>query len=130
MGDYKQLKEKLCEELSRYNNRELSSASLDTINKIAHTIKCLNKIEESEEGNSSYRGSYNSSRNSSRGSSYDEAESGAGYASYRRRDSMGRYSRDGYSRDGVIDHLYAMMEQAHTEKEKNEIRRAIEAMEK
>lgn len=116
MEKYKELKNKLCEELSRYNNRELSMNSLDTIDKIAHTIKCINSIEEAE-GNS-YR---------SRGS-YDD-HSNAGYESYRR-DSMGRYAREGYSRDGVLDHLYAMMEQAHTEKEKNDIRRAIDAMEK
>lgn len=120
MEKYKELKTKLCEELARFGNRELSTSSLDTIDKLAHTIKNINKIEEAEDG-ASYRGSY-------RGS-YD-GESGAGYASYRRRDSMGRYARDGYARDGVLDHLYAMMEQAHTEQEKNEIRRAIEAMEK
>ena len=128
MEKYKELKNKLCEELSRYNNRELSMNSLDTIDKIAHTIKCINSIEEAEEGNS-YRGSYRGSYDEGGSNRSYDGESGAGYRSYRR-DSMGRYAREGYSRDGVLDHLYAMMEQAHTEKEKNDIRRAIEAMEK
>lgn len=121
MEKYKELKHKLCEELSRFNNRELSASSLDTIDKLAHAIKCINKIEESEEGNS-YRNSYRNSYQS-----YDDGNSGAGYRSYRR-DSMGRYARD--DGNGVLDHLYAMMEQAHTDKEKNDIRRAIDAMEK
>lgn len=128
MEKYKELKNKLCEELARFGNRDLSMSSLDTIDKLAHTIKNINKIEEAEDG-ASYRGSYRGSYDGGSNRSYD-GESGAGYASYRRRDSMGRYARDGYARDGVLDHLYAMMEQAHTEQEKNEIRRAIEAMEK
>lgn len=130
MEKYKELKNKLCEELSRLGNRDLSAQSLDTIDKLAHTIKNLTKIEESE---GSYRGSYDggSNRSYEGGSnrSYEGGSNrsydGAGYASYRR-----RYSRDEYSRDGVLDHLYAMMEQAHTEQEKNNIRKAIEAMEK
>ena len=130
MEKYKELKNKLCEELSRFNSRDISASNLDTIDKLAHTIKCIDAIEKSEEGGS-YRGSYRGSYESYEGGSNRsyEGESGAGYRSYRR-DSMGRYARDGYSRDGVLDHLYAMMEQAHTEKEKNDIRRAIEAMEK
>jgi len=122
MGDYKQLKEKLCEELSRLGNRDLSAQSLDTIDKLAHTIKNLTKIEESE---GSYRGSYDGGSNRSYEGGSNRSYDGAGYASYRR-----RYSRDEYSQDGVLDHLYAMMEQAHTEQEKNNIRKAIEAMEK
>lgn len=45
---YKELKSKLEEELARFNTRELTVANLDTVEKLAHTLKCISKIEESE----------------------------------------------------------------------------------
>ena len=53
-------------------------------------------------------------------------EGGSSYA--RRRDSMGRYSRRGYSRDGVMDHLDAMMQEADTEEKREKIRRFREQL--
>lgn len=122
MGKYETLKHKLCEELDRLGNRELTASSLDTIDKIAHTVKNLTKIEESEDG--SYRGSYEGGSNRSYG--YDGDYDGA---SYRRRDSMGRYARDGYSRRDVKDRIYEMMEQANDEKTKADLRKLISVME-
>lgn len=116
MGKYETLKHKLCEELNRLGNRELTASSLDTIDKIAHTVKNLTKIEESEDG--SYEGGSNRS--------YDGDYDGA---SYRRRDSMGRYARDGYSRRDVKDRIYEMMEQANDEKTKADLRKLISVME-
>ena len=43
---FDELKRKLMDELARYNERELTMASLDTVNKLAHTLKCLVKIED------------------------------------------------------------------------------------
>ena len=67
-----------------------------------------------------------------RGDSYD----GNSYARGRRRDSMGRYSRDsyrrGYSRDGkaeYIDHLRDMMEDAPDEATRQSMQRMISQME-
>ena len=59
----------------------------------------------------------------------------------RKRDSMGRYSRDGrmmpnriYSRDGgkdrMMEHLDAMMDEASTDKEREAIRRFMAQIEK
>lgn len=74
MGKYETLKHKLCEELNRLGNRELTASSLDTIDKIAHTVKNLTKIEESEDG--SYRGSYEGGSNRSYDGAYDGAYDG------------------------------------------------------
>jgi hypothetical protein len=46
MEKFRELKTKLCDELARYNSRDISLQSLDTIDKLAHTIKCLVAIED------------------------------------------------------------------------------------
>ena len=103
-------KEMLIKELNGFGQtKELSTGSLEMIDKLAHAVKNLCKIIESGEqedysNDGSYRGSYRSMRGSYRGS-YDDA-------SYRRRDSMGRYSReDGYSRDEKEDELRDIVNQ-------------------
>lgn len=115
MHDIKKLKEMLMEELAEYGKgKELTMGSLDMVDKLAHATKNLCKIVESGEeeeysradgmgGEGSYRGMY---RGSYRGSYADE---GGSYR--RRRDSMGRYSRDGYSRDEKEDELHEIVNQ-------------------
>jgi hypothetical protein len=116
MHDIKKLKEMLMEELAEYGKgKELTMGSLDMVDKLAHAIKNLCKIVESGEeeeysradgmgGEGSYRGMY---RGSYRGSYADE---GGSYR--RRRDSMGRYSRDGYSRaEEKEDELHDIVDQ-------------------
>jgi hypothetical protein len=101
MHDLYKLKDMLLEELKSYGQgKELTTGSLEMVDKLAHTVKNLCKICESAEeeeysradgsmADGSYRGSYRM-----RGSYADE---GGSYR--RRRDSMGRYSREGgYSR--------------------------------
>lgn len=123
MHELYELKEKLCKELKDYGSKELSAGSLSTIDSLAHTVKNLDKIieayEEEEEGYSM------------RGRSYDDGMTNGGrdrmsrnyrgsYARGRgsnaRRDSMGRYARDGgYSRtDGVeelVENVRDMMQE-------------------
>jgi hypothetical protein len=116
MHDIKKLKEMLMEELAEYGKgKELTMGSLDMVDKLAHATKNLCKIVESGEeeeysradgmgGEGSYRGMY---RGSYRGSYADE---GGSYR--RRRDSMGRYSRDGYSRaEEKEDELHDIVDQ-------------------
>ena len=115
MHDIKKLKEMLMEELAEYGKgKELTMGSLDMVDKLAHATKNLCKIVESGEeeeysradgmgGEGSYRGMY---RGSYRGSYADE---GGSYR--RRRDSMGRYSRDGYSREEKEDELHEIVNQ-------------------
>lgn len=128
-----ELKEKLCDELEEIAHKpEMGAGDLEIVHKLTDTIKNICKIDMLEEdggysrdGDWEARGSYN------RGSSYRG----------RKRDSMGRYSRDGrmmpnriYSRDGgkdrMMEHLDAMMDEASTDKEREAIRRFMAQIEK
>ena len=152
MHEIYELKEMLMKELEEYGRKkDMSTGSLEVVDKLAHTIKNLCKIieaaEEEEEGYSgrggSYRGgSYGSyarggrqGGGSYRGGSYRggsyEGGMGGSYARGRgrnaRRDSMGRYSSEqGYSRDAaeMADQLRELMEQAPDEN----IRRGVERL--
>ena len=122
-----ELKEKLCEELEEIARKpEMSAGDLEAAHKLTATIKNIDKIEMLEEddgysraGNweADMRGTY------ARGSSYRG----------RKRDSMGRYSRDGrYSRHAspdMMDKLQTMMDNASTERERDAIRRLMNEME-
>ena len=127
-----ELKEKLCDELDEIARKgELGAGDLEIVHKLTDTIKNLDKIEMLEDGGYSQagdwemegRGSYN------RGSSYRG----------RKRDSMGRYSRDGrmmrggYSRhdakEAMMDQMEDLMAQAGSEKEREAIRRCMNQLE-
>ena len=135
-----ELKEKLCDELEEIAHKpEMGAGDLEIVHKLTDTIKNICKIDMLEEdGGYSQagdwemegRGSYN------RGSSYR-----------RKRDSMGRYSRDGmgyrdgrmmpnrmYSRaeakDHMMDELEEAMAVATTDREKDIIKRAMDQLEK
>ena len=132
--DLKKLSEKLYEELAKYGERELSLSSLDTIDKLAHAIKNIDKIEE--QGGSSNRGSYRRSYDSYDGDmsnryrrSYDSYDGDGGSSSRRGRDSMGRYTGDGYSRHGIVDRLEELSEQTNDDRVKSELRKMISQME-
>ena len=126
MGRYamEQLKDKFCRELDAMaEKRELSSTDLDRAYKLTDVIKNIYKIDMYEsEGGYSGAGEWTASGGYSR--AYDRG------VSYRGRDSMGRYTSRGYSRDGgysggtMEEHLDAMMQEARTEDE----RRMIEEM--
>ena len=106
---------------------------------LTHTIKSIDTIDAMEETGYSERGySYNY-----RDGDYSEAR-GRRNA---RRDSMGRYSRegdysrdggmsyrgysrDGYSRGDMMEHLQRMMNEAQTEQEREKIRRWMAEAEK
>lgn len=78
MHKMEELREKLVKELEELSSKgELSMGSLDAIDKLAHSIKCIDTILAM----SGYSG--------------DEYSYGRSY----KRDSMGRYARDNYSRD-------------------------------
>lgn len=129
-----ELKEMLCEELEDIaENGELTAGSLDTIDKLTHSIKSIATIMAMEDAGYSreYVSKYDGG--SYRGGSYAQ-----------RRDSMGRYSRrggsyarggrrGGYSRDGehdkMIEKLERMMEQATDQNVKNALQEAITAIE-
>ena len=122
-----ELKEKLCEELEEIARKpEMSAGDLEAAHKLSDTIKNLDKIEMLEEdGGYSRAGEWEAGMRGTyaRGSSYRG----------RKRDSMGRYSRDGrYSRHAspdMMDKLQTMMDNASTERERDAIRRLMNEME-
>lgn len=127
-----ELKEKLCEELEEIARKpEMSAGDLEAAHKLSDTIKNLDKIEMLEEDGgysrardweADMRGTY------ARGSSYRG----------RKRDSMGRYSRDGrmggYSRhdskEAMMEQAREMMEDATNEREREAIRRFMTELER
>ena len=120
MHKLQSLKEKLLKELNEYADRP--AFSVNDVEVIRNLISGINKICEymdATEDKEEY-----SNRMSHRGyGSYD--------GSYRRRDAMGRYSReDGYSRnEDMMSKLYEVMEEA-PEHKKMEIKKMIDKLEK
>lgn len=133
-----ELKEKLCDELDEIARKgELGAGDLEIVHKLTDTIKNLDKIEMLEDGGYSQAGDWEADMRGTygRGSSYRG----------RKRDSMGRYSRDGrmmrggyrdgrmYSRaeakEDIMDQIENMMGDAD-EKEKTILRRAMTELEK
>lgn len=123
MKELYELKEKLCNELKNYSKKEMSSVSLEVIDKLAHTIKNLDRIIENY-GNDGYSGNYghmNGSYENRRDMSYA-----------RGRDSRGRYmTRDNdYSNDDrMVSELRMMMDDAPDERTKQEFKRFISKIE-
>ena len=127
-----ELKDKLCKELDEIAKKpEMSAGDLEAAHKLTDTIKNLDKIEMLEEDGYSRAGNWEADMRGTygRGSSYRG----------RKRDSMGRYSREGrdgrggYSRDSAKDemmrHLDEMMDSASSEKEREIIRRTMTQLE-
>ena len=159
------LKDLLCAELEDYAEKgkksgKMSMGDLETVHKLTDTVKNILKIDlmESEEGCSEdghymgegriYGTSYESGYSERGGSSYAR-----GRGRYAKRDSMGRYSRDGgmsydddmsyarggrggnrggYSRDDgkhyMMEQLEEMMEEAEKPAEKEALRRCMDAL--
>lgn len=151
MHELYELKDKLCKELKKFSEEDVSSGTLEMIDTLAHSIKNLDKIiEKYEEEEYSMRGgsSYESYRGSSYrggGSSYrgggssreggSSYEDGSSYARGRgrnaRRDSRGRYSSEGYSRTGnITEELKEMMMEAPDEQTRMEYQKVIEKLER
>ena len=143
MKHYHELKEMLCRELDKFADKgEITGGTLEIIHKLTDTIKNLDKIEMLEDGGYSERGggweargSYgNSGGYSGRegGSSYNDGGNSYnnGGSSYRgrRRDSMGRYSRDD-GREYMTNQLREMMRNAESEPEREALRQCISKLE-
>ena len=129
-----ELKDKLCEELEEYGDKKLDAGSLEVIDKLAHTVKNLDKIiekYEDEDYSSAYDdgmtgGSYERGGNRY-GSRYAMARGdGRGRGRNAKRDSMGRYSSDNRM---MVDELRELMNDAPDERTRMEFKRFIEKME-
>jgi hypothetical protein len=130
MKELYELKEKLCDELKNYGKKEMSTGSLDVVDKLSHTIKNLDKIIENYDEEYSGRMPYYAD-----GTNRSMADGRRSYArgGNARRDSRGRYSSRnsyGYSyQDDMIGELQDLMEEAPDEKTKQEFKRFIQKME-
>lgn len=125
MHDLYELKERLLKELEEYGKRgDLSASSLDMVDKLAHAAKNLCKVIEDMEGEeySNYGGSYYDGMVPRGGHSYRRGSYARGRNA--RRDSMGRYSSDGYSRAGdLAEHVRELMRDAPDEQTRQEMER-------
>lgn len=145
MHELYELKEMLCEELKEYGKKgEMSTGSLEVVDKLAHTIKNLDKIIESyeeeeysgrgsyEDGSmrGSYRGSYEGRGSYEDGRSYERRSYARGRGRNARRDSRGRYSSEGYSRnEDMAMQIREMMEDAPDERTRQEFQRFLGKLE-
>lgn len=120
MHALKELKEKFHDELEKIARKsEMSAGDLETAHKLTDTIKNIDKICMFEDDGYSGDGEWTASGNYGRGNSY------AG----RRRDSMGRYSRDG-SKEHMLSKLEDMMHNADSDRMKSAIRKCINEIER
>lgn len=133
--------EKLCDELCECGKKELNVESLKTIDTLAHAGKNILKIMEGcdEMEGGSYAYYDEDPRTTAMGGSMRGSYGNGSYRMSGKRDSMGRYSRDGsydggmsnrgYSRGGnnVVDGLKELMYAAPQEMQ-GEIQRLIKKL--
>ena len=149
------LKDLLCAELEDYAEKgkksgKMSMGDLESIHKLTDTVKNILKIDMLEEESGYSEDGHYMGEGRIYGTSYDDGmhrEGGYSYARgrgrYAKRDSMGRYSRDGgmsyrggmrggYSRDEgkhyMMEQLEEMMEEAEKPAEKEALRRCMDAL--
>lgn len=141
MHELYELKEMLCKALKDYGKKsDLSNQGLEVVDKLAHAVKNIDKIiekYEEEEGQSmdsgysrgrSYRGSYEGSFEG--GGGRGGRSNARGRGSNARRDSMGRYSSEGYSgNEEMVSELRELMQDAPDEKTRMEFQKFISKIE-
>ena len=148
------LKDLLCAELEDYAEKgkksgKMSMGDLESIHKLTDTVKNILKIDMLEDESGYSEDGHYMGEGRIYGTSYDDGmhrDGGYSYARgrrYAKRDSMGRYSRDGgvsyrggqrggYSRDEgkhyMMEQLEEMMEEAEKPAEKEALRRCMDAL--
>jgi len=148
MHELYELKEKLMKELEEYaQNGKYSKEDVETIKYMASAVDHIcNIVERDDEGYSerggsyadgrtggSYRdGGYSRNMGGSYRGGYSRNYGGGSYARGRgqnaRRDSMGRYSRDG-SNDMMVQQLEDLMQDAPNEQIKQQIQQLVQQIE-
>ena len=113
MREIMKLKEMICEELKEYGMKgDISAGTLDVVDKLAHTVKNLDKIIESMEYEGTSHGydpSYDMRAYRMGGRAYEGNSMG--------RDPMGRYAAAGGGKlaDTIRDSLYGMTPEVQQE---------------
>lgn len=138
------LYEFICDELKELEKKAdsgLSMSEIQLMDTLLHAKKNLLKSEEMEEeseysgamyddGMSYERGGNRGNRNGSYRGTY-RGSYARGRGRNARRDSMGRYSSEGYSRaaDDVVERMRDLMQDAPDEQTRQEIQRLVSRME-
>ncbi len=132
----------VCDELDELERKadkdgKLSMAETQYMDVLAHARKNLltgDAMMEAEDDG--YSGNYRGRMYPTNGGSYADGDvrmGGRSYAGRRnaKRDSMGRYSSRGYSRDdGMVSELRELMQDAPTEQVRQEFQRLIDSIER
>lgn len=127
-----QLRDNLMDELEKFADKPITEQNLEYIDKLSHSIKCLDTVygmnigeQENRDGYSGrmyrdgmsgarrYRDEYSEDGMSGRRGYFYTQRDGGGTSNRRRRDSMGRYADEysgRYSRDEAKDKLIGEME--------------------
>ena len=122
MYDLRNLREMLCKELDEIaDKREMYAGDLDAIQKLTSSIKNTYKIEMLEDGGYSRDGEWAADMRGTYGR-------GAVYRG-RRRDSMGRYSRED-AREHMHAQLEDMLRDTDDERTRKAIRECMEQIER
>lgn len=129
------LKEMLCDELDKIASKgELTAGSLDTVDKLSHSLKSVLTIMAMEGYGDSYDDwSYED------GSYERGGNRGGGRSNRRGRDSMGRYTSRSYARNGRSRRMYSgddmeqkiteLMNEADDPKVRQALQKALDKME-
>lgn len=127
MEKMEELRDMLCEELEHIAEKEITTGTLDVIDKLTHSIKSIDTIMAMEE--SGYSNSYRSYDDGSYDGYGDYGRRGS-YARGRgrnaRRDSRGRYSRR-YSRAEAKEDMAEKLEDMMGETNDPTVRKALES---
>lgn len=130
------LYEYACDELEDLEKKIEKGGDL-TANEIEYAktlAKLKHYLKEDDEMEGEYSGAmYDDGMRGNRGGSYrgSYARNGRGRGRNARRDSMGRYSSEGYSRaaDDVVERMRDLMQDAPDEQTRQEIQRLVSRME-
>lgn len=129
------LKEMLCDELDKIASKgELTAGTLDTVQKLTHSLKSVETIMAMEGYGDSYDDwSYED------GSYERGGNRGGGRSNRRGRDSMGRYTNRSYARNGRSRRMYSgddmeqkiteLMNEADDPKVRQALQKALDKME-
>lgn len=121
-----ELRDTLCRELDEIAKKgELSAGDLETVDKLTHTMKNLDKIMMGEGYSSA--GDWYAMGNYGRDSYRPDYRDGISYRG-RRRDSMGRYSRAD-AREEMAEKLRHMIDTAPDSRTREALEKALRCME-
>lgn len=126
MRHLEDLRETLCRELNEIAEKgELSAGDLETVDKLTHTLKNLDKIMMGD--GYSNAGDWQAMGTYGRDGYHMDYRDGTSYRG-RKRDSMGRYSRAD-AREDMADKLRRMMDDAPDSRTREALEKALRSME-